>query len=113
MHHKLHDQGGLHLGVCIRGGSASRGSLGKSAYEGADPLPPRDTWDTTGYGQQVGGTHSTGMFSCVILGLILKILRFINIISSHIYLGEEIGPWTLFFGIIYSRVNSERMSTLC
>ena len=25
-------------------------------------LPP--TWDTTGYGWQVAGTHPTGMFSC-------------------------------------------------
>ena len=27
------------------------------------PLPP-DTWDTTEYGQQEGGTHPTGMLSC-------------------------------------------------
>ena len=24
----------------------------------------RDTWDTTGYGQQAGGTHPTGMYTC-------------------------------------------------
>ena len=29
----------------------------------ADP-PPQDTWYTTGYGQQAGGTHPTGMLSC-------------------------------------------------
>ena len=28
------------------------------------PLPPRDTWDITGYGQQAGGTYPTGMLSC-------------------------------------------------
>ena len=100
--------GGLHPGwVCIQR------EFRQVCLRGCRPPPPRDTWDTTGYGQQVGDTHSTGMFSCVILGLILKILRFINIISSHIYLGEEISPWTLFFLIIYSRVNSERMSALC
>ena len=25
--------------------------------------PPPITWDTTGYGQQAGGTHPTGMYS--------------------------------------------------
>ena len=25
----------------------------------ADPLPSRDTWDTTRYGQKAGGTHPT------------------------------------------------------
>ena len=28
------------------------------------PPHPRDTWDTMGYGQQVGGTHPTGMHTC-------------------------------------------------
>ena len=27
--------------------------------------PPPRTWDTTGYGRQVGGTHPTGMLSCL------------------------------------------------
>ena len=27
--------------------------------------PPWDTWDTTGYGQQAGCTHLTGMHSCL------------------------------------------------
>ena len=26
---------------------------------------PRDAWDTTGYGQQAGGMHPTGMHSCL------------------------------------------------
>ena len=43
MYHGSHDQGGLHLG-----------GLGR---------PPRDTWDTMEYGQQVGGMHPTGMHS--------------------------------------------------
>ena len=34
-----------------------KGGLGK--------LPtPKNTWDTTGYGQQAGGMHPTGMHSC-------------------------------------------------
>ena len=56
MHHRSHDQGGLHLG-----GSASRGSASKG--EGGLPTD-RDTWDTMGYGQQAGGTYPTGMHSC-------------------------------------------------
>ena len=44
MYHRSHDWGG----------AASNGE------GGADP---RDTWDTTGYGQQAGGTHPTGMHS--------------------------------------------------
>ena len=50
-------------------GSASRGSASKRGlspgglhWGGADP--PRDTWDTTGYSQQIGRPHPTGMFSC-------------------------------------------------
>ena len=57
MHHRSHDQGG---------GSASRGvGLHGGLRPGgwANPLP-RDTWDTTGYGQQAGGTHPTGINSC-------------------------------------------------
>ena len=30
----------------------------------ADHSPPKDKRDTTGYGQQAGGTHPTGMLSC-------------------------------------------------
>ena len=69
MHHRSHDQGGLHPGrVCIQDGglpigwgSASRGSASGGCGLGT---PPKDTWDTTGYGQQVDGTHPTGMHSC-------------------------------------------------
>ena len=47
--------GGLHLRV---EGSASKGV-------GRTPSPhPRDRWDTTGYGQQAGGMHPTGIYSC-------------------------------------------------
>ena len=51
----------------MTGGSASRrGTLGRPpgpAYRGrGNPAPP-ETWDTTGYGQQAGGTHPTGMHS--------------------------------------------------
>ena len=49
--------GGLHRGgvVCIQGGWA-------------DHAPPPS--DTTGYGQQAGGMHPTGMHSCYILRLL-------------------------------------------
>ena len=51
IHRRSYDQG-----VCIEdGGSASRGGW-------ADPPPPPQS--TTGYGQQAGGTHPTGMHSC-------------------------------------------------
>ena len=86
MHHRSHDQGvcirqGLHLGglhpgegglhpgegVCIQGrGSASRGGVciqGGSASRGVGQTTPH-SWNTTGYGQQGGGTHPTGMHSC-------------------------------------------------
>ena len=63
IHHRSHDQGGLHPGGggMPPGGSASRGSASRGVGQ---TLPTRDTWDTTGYGQQVGGTHPTGMHSC-------------------------------------------------
>ena len=61
--------------ACITGhmtrGSASRGLEGLhlwgSASGGRLGRPPQDTWDTIGYGQQEGGTHPTGMNSCIIL----------------------------------------------
>ena len=70
--------GGLYPGV----GSASRGYAYRrllhpgggqipsgSAYRGVclhgRQTPPRDTWNTTGYGQQAGSTHPTGMHSCL------------------------------------------------
>ena len=52
-------------GVCIWGREVCLWS-GGSAYRGfcsrVWQIPP-DTWDTTGYGQQTGGTHPTGMHS--------------------------------------------------
>ena len=62
-------------GGCIQGRSASRRSLHPGLGGLADPpgsgykggwadTPPRDTWDTTGYGQHAGGTHPTEMLSC-------------------------------------------------
>ena len=80
-------RGVLHLGglppggglfrppLCLpTGGLPPEGGLGRpphvSAYrrglhlDGLGRPSPRDTWDTTGYGQQAGGTHSTGMLSC-------------------------------------------------
>ena len=64
--------GGVCLqGVCIQGGlppgrSASRGSASKggSAIRGVRP-PTRDTCDATRYSHRAGGTHPTGMFSCL------------------------------------------------
>ena len=41
-----------------------RHSLGRHPPPGRIPPPSRHTWDTTGYGQQAGGTHPTGMHSC-------------------------------------------------
>ena len=36
--------------------------MGGGLHPGTGRPPPRDT---TGYGQQAGGTHPTGMHSCV------------------------------------------------
>ena len=65
---------GLHPGgsaFCIRGPlspgeSASRRGLplGEGSASGEEVGQTPDTWDTTGYGQQLGGTHPTIMFSC-------------------------------------------------
>ena len=59
-------------GVCIWGGlppegSASRRGLPPREVQGIQLgwADPRDTWDTTGYGQQAGGTHPTGIYSCL------------------------------------------------
>ena len=55
-------------GSVSRGGSASRGDLhpgeGVSSREVGQTPPPSDT---TGYNQQAGGTHPTGMYSCFFL----------------------------------------------
>ena len=56
--------GGLYLG-----GSASRVGFGQT------PPPFRYTWDTTGYDQEAGGTHPTGMISCSYIVFHTKIRR--------------------------------------
>ena len=60
MHHRPHDQGGLPPGVGLPPGrgSASGGFCIQLVCMGGGELgrlPPQDTWDTTGYGQQRGG----------------------------------------------------------
>ena len=61
----LHPGGSASRGVCLQGvclqGSASKEG---SAIRWVRP-PTRDTCDTTRYSQQAGGTHPTGMFSCL------------------------------------------------
>ena len=61
-----HDQGILHpQGICIQGKVCLQGGLPPGGIGQTPPL--QDTWDTcdtTGYGQQAGGTHSSGMHSC-------------------------------------------------
>ena len=74
-------QGGLHLECSASRGSASRGvrnkgvsasKTGESESKGGAGLHPR-RWadpsqsDTAGYGQRTGGTHLTGMHSCLSL----------------------------------------------
>ena len=80
MHHRSHEQWGMHPEVvciqgafCLQGGSASGGVC----HQGGG-LPPRgvfiqgvlprgggaDPPSTTGYDQQAGGMHPTGMHSC-------------------------------------------------
>ena len=87
VYHSVH-QGGRWVGfpTCItghmtrgsasQGGSASRGLGGLHQGElqhpgglhpvglGRPPSPGKITWDTTGYSQQAGSTHLTGMLSC-------------------------------------------------
>ena len=55
--------GGLHPGGLHPRwrGSASRE---RGSAFGGWPDRPSDTWNTTVYGQQAGGTHPTGMHSC-------------------------------------------------
>ena len=68
----VHLIGGLHPGVCIgvevciRGWVCTHEDLHPRALPiwGIWQRPRRDTWDTTGYGQQARGTHPTGMHSC-------------------------------------------------
>ena len=57
-------EGSASRGVCIQEGLGRPhlvcigGGLGRPSFQ--------DTWDTTGYGQQAGGTHLTGMLSCLL-----------------------------------------------
>ena len=49
--------------VCLQRGICFRGSV--CIQRGwVDHPPPVCIWDTIGYGQQAGGTHSTGMHYC-------------------------------------------------
>ena len=53
-------------GVCIQEGvEQNRLGLPTEGGLGRLPPPPRDTLVTTGYGQQAGGMHPTGMPSCI------------------------------------------------
>ena len=72
MHHWSHDQGGLHPGV---GGFCMGRGVGR-----ADP--PRDT---TGYGQRVGGTHPTGMHSCLVNNCaVQKMNANVHVLINHL-----------------------------
>ena len=63
MHHRPHDQGGLSPGVGLPPGgglhpedsASSWSAWGRGVGGELGRLPPQDTWDTTGYGQQRGG----------------------------------------------------------
>ena len=101
MHHRSHDQG-ICIGgggVCIHGGSASkgRGSASRGGRGGQKGLPlgegfgrpSRDTWDTTGYGQQLGSTHPTGMHSCSFISLSLLS---VNIKLNSLWIHLEATP---------------------
>ena len=58
--------------VCIQGwGAASRGGGSASGGVGQTTIPPSDT---TRYGQRMGGTHPTGMYSCCEKKLIIIII---------------------------------------
>ena len=48
--------------MLVRGG----GEYDYTPRGGEYSPPPPDTWDTTGYGQQAGGMHPTGMRSCIL-----------------------------------------------
>ena len=57
MHHWSHDQG-----LCTEWQTPLPPNKGKALFR-PPPNPPGK--DTTGYGQQAGGTHPTGMHSCI------------------------------------------------
>ena len=60
-------RGGGGFPACITGHMIGEGGLHLVVgWADSSPLPlPADTRDTTGYGQQVGGTHAIGMLSCL------------------------------------------------
>ena len=69
IHHRSHDQEGLHPG----GGSAAKGGglhPGGYACKGVGQTPIRLRY--MGYGQQAGDTHPTGMHSCCVLCLFCR-----------------------------------------
>ena len=93
MLHRSHD-----WGVCLLGSASRGGGICIQGDEGLHPggwaVPPshvclwaggqadallstpKNTWDTTGYGQQAGDTHPTGMYSCLYFSLkLLKSLK--------------------------------------
>ena len=57
-------EGNAFTGVCLfTGGYSPPPPGGYVQRDGYSPPPlPTDTWDTTGYGQQAGGTHSTDIW---------------------------------------------------
>ena len=69
----LHPWGGLHPRgeICIGGSASGVGGLGRPpvpAYRGGG-----SAWDTTENSQQAGGTHSTGMHSCLFVQQYIEI----------------------------------------
>ena len=73
MHHRSHDTGDLHpVGPASKGGLSPVGSGGFCITLWLQ-TPPQDTWNTTGYDQQAGGTHTTGMLSCRKINLNLTV----------------------------------------
>ena len=67
---RFHVQSGLHSGILHPGRlHPGRSALGVVCIQGVclkgvGRPPPPNTWDTTRYGQQAGGTHPTVMLSC-------------------------------------------------
>ena len=49
----------VHGGRCLHPGESASRRGGSASGRGGQTSP-----STTGYGQKVGGTHSTGMYSC-------------------------------------------------
>ena len=69
--------------VCTGGGmSGEMGIPGGWLCPGSTHIPGHRTWDTIVYGRQVGGMHSTGMLSCVIIKISTTMSNFRNVSSS-------------------------------